>query len=421
VADSAPLAPGERALLGGVLRPLGRSTGLPATAYTSPDMFAWEQVVFFEGGWVCLGRSADLSNPGDQAASAFGDEGILLVRGDDGVLRGFCNVCRHRGHELLPAGDTSTRTTIQCPYHAWAYRLDGRLLGAPGYRGLDPEEFGLAPARVAEWHGWAFANASGDAPAIEDWMGNLEDTVRFHEPERLVTGATHEYVVEANWKIVTENYHECYHCSNIHPELCKVTPPDSGHDMFRSGIWAGGSMDLRSHARTMSLTGETDATPLRGLDDEQRRSVYYYGLFPNLLISLHPDYVMTHLIRPLRPAASLVECRWLFQPEDVGRPGFDPAFAVEFWDLTNRQDWAAVESVQRGVRSRGYRPGPLSPREQQVRQFDTIVAQGYLTGRPTPPIPDDVDGTTGLRVAGASRRTGADDRVDVSDATIAGG
>jgi Rieske 2Fe-2S family protein len=340
---------------------------------------------FFAAGWVCLGRSADLAAPGDQAAFAAGDDSVLLVRGDDGALRGFFNVCRHRGHELVTVGGSVARGTIQCPYHAWAYRLDGRLLGAPGYRGLDPVEFGLAPARVAEWHGWAFANASGDAPSPTEWMGNLDEVVRPHEPERLVTGATHEYVVAANWKVIHENYHECYHCSNIHPELCRVTPPESGEDLVRDGLWAGGSMDLRPHAATMSLTGESRGTPLRGLDEHQRRQVNYCGLFPNLLISLHPDYVLSHRLEPLGPDVTRVECEWLFSPEALERDGFDPGYAVEFWDLVNRQDWSACESVQRGVSSRAYRPGPLSAREDAVYRFLTMIARAYVDGRVAPP------------------------------------
>ncbi len=382
----------ERERLGAVLRPLGESFALPGAAYTSPDVFAWEMGTFFASGWVCVGRSADLERAGDQAAFAVGDDGVVLVRGEDGALRGFFNVCRHRGHELLEVGGSASRGTIQCPYHAWAYRLDGRLLGAPGNSDLDPDTFRLSSAPVAEWHGWAFVNASGDAPPFADWIGNLEELVVRHEPERLVTAATRDYVVAANWKVLHENYQECYHCSNIHPELCRVTPPDSGRDLVRDGLWAGGSMDLRPHAATMSLTGESAGTPLRGLDDGRRRRVYYCGLFSNLLISLHPDYVLTHLLRPLAPGTTAVECRWLFQPEDLARADFDPGDAVDFWDLTNRQDWAAVESVQRGASSRGFRPGPLSDREQSVRQFDTMVARGYLTGRPAPPLADEVDG-----------------------------
>ena len=387
-ADRAPLAPEDALALDAVTRPLGESSALPGGAYTSREVFDWEMERFFVAGWVCLGRSADLAGAGARAAYRVGPESVLLSRGEDGELRGFFNVCRHRGHELLPVGGSAAGRTIQCPYHGWAYHLDGRLRGAPGYRGLDPDEMALAPVRVAEWRGWAFANVSGDAPPLAEWLGNLDDLVAGHDPGGLVSAASEQYVVAANWKAVHENYHECYHCSNIHPELCRVTPPDSGIDMVRSGIWAGGSMDLRPHAQTMSFTGESGGTPIRSLDDGARRQVYYFGLFPNLLISLHPDYVLTHLLRPLAPDATSIECRWLFQPEDVERDGFDPGYAVEFWDRTNRQDWAAIESVQRGASSRAYRPGPLSERELCARQFDTIVAQGYLTGRPASPLSD---------------------------------
>jgi Rieske 2Fe-2S family protein len=277
-----------------------------------------------------------------------------------------------------------------CPYHAWVYDLDGRMRGAPGFSGLDRAEFGLHAARVEEWHGWAFVNPSGDAPPLAEHLGDLEDHVRDHEPERLLVGAEHSYVVESNWKIAHENYHECYHCSNIHPELCAVTPPDSGRDLRPSGVWSGGSMDLRPGAVTMSLTGESDATPLRGLSPKQRREVLYVGLVPNLLISLHPDYVLTHRLTPLAAGRTEIECQWLFSPEDVSSQGFDPAFAVEFWDITNRQDWHAIESVYRGMGSRRFVPGPLSEREGCVRLFDVLMARAYLSGQPVPPLAEDM-------------------------------
>jgi Rieske 2Fe-2S family protein len=254
--------------------------------------------------------------------------------------------------------------------------------------GLDCDANALTPVRATEWHGFVFLNVSGDAPDLAQHIGNLNTFVADHEPERLVQGAGIDYDVRANWKLAQENYQECYHCSNIHPELCAVTPPESGVDFGPTGVWVGGSMDLRPHAQTMSFTGESGAAPLRGLDDKMRRRVLYFGLFPNLLISLHPDYVMTHRIVPLATDRTIIECRWFFAPEEVARDGFDPSYAVEFWDLTNRQDWEAIESVQRGVSSRGYRQGPLSVREDGVRQFDTIVAQGYLTGRLHRPIRD---------------------------------
>ncbi len=197
--------------------------------------------------------------------------------------------------------------------------------------------------------------------------------------------ARHDYVVEANWKIVVENYHECYHCPSIHPELCQVSPPDSGINLAPTGSWVGGTMDLHPEAETMSMTGESFGVTMRGLDATQRRQVLYFGLFPNLLISIHPDYVLTHRLQPLAPDQTYVECEWLFSREAVESEGFDPSYARDFWDITNRQDWRACEGVQRGVSSRGYRQGPLSPREDAVYQFITMVARGYLEGEVSRP------------------------------------
>jgi glycine betaine catabolism A len=196
----------------------------------------------------------------------------------------------------------------------------------------------------------------------------------------------------ANWKIVVENYHECYHCPEIHPELCLVTPPRSGRALAATGMWMGGSMDLRDDAETMSLSGRSSGAPLRGLDADERRQVLYFALFPNLLLSLHPDYVMTHRIEPLAPDRTRIECHWLFPPEARQREDFDPSYAAEFWDLTNTQDWAACESVQRGASSRGYRQAPLSELEDEVWQFLALVARGYLEGRTpdrVPPVGND--------------------------------
>ena len=182
-----------------------------------------------------------------------------------------------------------------------------------------------------------------------------------YECGRLVVGAEHHYELAANWKLAIENYHECYHCSSIHPQLCRVSPPDSGASFAGGGLWIGGSMELVDGAETMSLDGRSGASPLRGLAGAKLREVLYLQLVPNLLLSVHPDYVMTHVLEPLRPGRTRVACQWLFPPEQFARADFDPAYAVDFWDITNRQDWAACESVQRGVASRGFQPGPLSP------------------------------------------------------------
>ena len=202
-----------------------------------------------------------------------------------------------------------------------------------------------------------------------------------------MVGARMEYVASANWKLLVENYHECYHCTQIHPELCLVTPPTSGANYRPSGLWVGGVMDLMEHAQTMSLTGASQAPPLPGLDEGQRRHVYYLGLFPNLLLSLHPDYVLSHRLEPIAPDRTRVECELLWPPEVIGQAGFDPSYALEFWDITNKQDWSACESVQRGLASPHASPGPLSPAEDAVYSYVTSIAQGYLGQSVWNPVP----------------------------------
>jgi phenylpropionate dioxygenase-like ring-hydroxylating dioxygenase large terminal subunit len=381
--------PIDPASLASVLAPLGRARTLPAEAYVSEEVFAWERRSFYGGSWVAVGRSSLAEHPGDQTAIEVGTEGLLLTRDQDGLLHGFYNVCRHRGHELLECGTTTNRKGIKCPYHAWVYGLDGRLRGAPRFKQLpssDPVYEGLVRVGVAEWHGWVFVNASGEAPSFAEHIGNLDELVAPYGPETLVVGATHEYDVRANWKVVVENYHECYHCTSIHPELCRVTPPSSGDSRDPTGLWVGGSMDLMPHAETMSLSGRSEGMPISGLDQALLRQVFYLGLFPNFLISPHPDYVMTHRLQPVAPGLTRIECQWLFPAEAVAKPGFDPGYAIEFWDLTNRQDWRACEAVQRGVSSRGYRQGPLAIEEDNVHQFQTMVAGGYLEGAPVRPV-----------------------------------
>jgi Rieske 2Fe-2S family protein len=381
--------PIDPALLEPVMRPFPQALTLPAEAYTSPEVLEWEKRRFFEGSWVCAGRATDLSKPGDQRALGVGREGILLVRGDDGRLRGFYNVCRHRGHELLECGASRNQRGIKCPYHAWVYGLEGDLRAAPRFGdvpGFDKSDYPLVQARVVEWNGWVFVNASGDAPEFGDHIGNLGMAVDPYSPERLVLGASHEYEVAANWKIIVENYLECYHCSSIHPELCLVSPPESdkGYVEPPSGAWIGGPMDLREHAETMSLTGESKGVTIPGLPEELRREVGYAAVLPNILISPHPDYVMTHRLEPLSTDRTWVECQWLFPPEAWERESFSPDYAEEFWDITNREDFLACESVQRAVEGRGYRQGPMSTWESGVWEQMALIARSYLEGRLLP-------------------------------------
>ncbi len=377
----APLAPEA---LAESLKPFGQSTMLPRAAYVDPAVFEWEQRHFFGGGWMCVGRSEAVANPGDQRAELAGAGSVLLTRDDDGVLRAFANTCRHRGHELLPCGGTASQGVIICPYHAWTYGLNGELRAAAGFKnrpGFRAEQWGLIELPVAEWNGLVFADGSGKAAPLDDALATLGELIAGYEMSRLVVAGTHEYDAAANWKILTENYHECYHCPSIHPELCRVSPPKSGENYQLPGTWVGGTMDLRDGMSTMSLDGASHSLPLRGLDEQGLRTVLYVNVFPNVLISLHPDYVMVHRLTPLAADRTKIECTWAFAPEATARPGFDPSYAIDFWDITNRQDWAACESVQRGLSSPHAVPGPLSPAEDAVYEYVTMIARGYL-GQP---------------------------------------
>jgi Rieske 2Fe-2S family protein len=379
-----PPAPLDPAAVEQALLPFGESRMLPPAAYVDPAVFEWEKRHMFGGGWVYVCRSDQVADPGDMRAEPLGTVGVLLARDEEGVLHAFANTCRHRGHELLPCGVSAQQKVIICPYHSWTYGLNGSLRAAAGFKNLPgfvTAEWGLAELPAAEWHGLVFVDASGTAGPLVDCLGSLEEYVAPYEIERLVVAGQHDYDAAANWKILTENYHECYHCPTIHPELCKVSPPKSAENYSAPGIWIGGSMDLRDGMATMSLDGTSSGAVLRGLDATGLRTVVYVGIFPNLLLSLHPDYVMAHKMIPLAANRTKIECTWAFAPESLARPGFDPGYAVEFWDVTNRQDWHACEAVQRGLSSPHAAPGPLSQEEDAVYQFVTMVARGYRGDR----------------------------------------
>jgi len=379
-----PLAPLDPGAVADSLRPFGESRMLPPAAYVDPAVFAWEQKHFFDGGWTCVGFAAELANPGDHRAVPLGPGSVLLSRDEDGDLHAFANTCRHRGHELLPCGGSAQGKSIVCPYHSWTFNLCGNLKAAKGFKGtpgFDDSQWGLIELPVTDWHGLIFVDGSGTVGPMEPALAELDELVAPYEPERLVIAGRHSYDAAANWKILTENYHECLHCPMIHPELCQVSPPKSGENYEPSGPWVGGWMDLRPGMDTMSLDGTSLGVPLRGLDATGLRTIIYVNIFPNVLLSLHPDYVMTHLLTPLAADRTLIECTWAFAPEAMEKADFDPAYAVEFWDITNRQDWSACESVQRGLTSAHAMPGPLAPDEDAVFQFVTQVARGYA-GQP---------------------------------------
>jgi Rieske 2Fe-2S family protein len=369
---------------------------LPAAAYTDPAVLAWERAHLFAGGWVAVAHASSVAADGSQLAAAVGSGSVLVFREGD-AIRGFANVCRHRGHELLGVGERACRDTLRCPYHGWTYDLDGRRRAAStvdaggdaargvdqrrrarhGSAGFDPDPDGHALGAIAveEHLGWVFANGDGRAPPIADVFGGLDSVLGPYDAGALALVARHTYDVAANWKVIHENYQECLHCPFIHPELCRVSPPESGDNLAPGPGWVGGWMDLGDHAATMSMTGAAVAAPRPRLDERARRRVAYVALLPSLLVSAHPDYVLTHLLEPLSVDRTRVTCEWLADP---GTAVDGLADAVALWHVTNREDWAACESVQRGLASGAYVPGPLAPREDAVHAVVQWFAERYL-------------------------------------------
>ncbi|MFT4009857.1 MAG: aromatic ring-hydroxylating dioxygenase subunit alpha [Nocardioidaceae bacterium] len=376
-ADAAPL---DLDQVRRAMAPFGQSRMLPVAAYTDEAVLAWEKERIF-GDWVCVGRGEKLRQPRTAMAFPWGNVSVLVTRAADGELRAFENTCRHRAHELLPCGGSSETRMIVCPYHAWTYEHDGHLRNAPKYPkdgSFDKSAFSLTRLAVREWHGWIFVAEEGKHSDFTERIGELEQIVANYDGAQLLTAASHSYDIAANWKVIIENYQECYHCPSIHPELCAVSPPQSGENIDREGDWVGGWMALREGMATMSLDGHSDGQVISRLDEVESKTVMYIAVMPNLLISLHPDYVMTHLLTPITPDQTHVTCSWAFPREVAEREGFDPSYAVDFWDITNRQDWAACESVQRGIKASGYEPGPLAPDEDGVYQFTSLMARRYL-------------------------------------------
>lgn len=366
-----------------VLTSLPDAFALPAEAYTAPDIFAFEQDMLERHGWVCVGRADEVAELGAQRAVEVAGEGLLIVRNADDVAV-FVNACRHRGHELVQRGCSVKRATVWCAYHAWVYRLDGTLRTAPRFGNLaerDPLGMGLTCVRSEEWGGFLFVNLSGDAPALSTVVGNLEELLQPYELAGLTRTARHEYDVAANWKLLVENYLECYHCPSTHPELSKVQRTVHGMDFEESGLWLGGFLDLDNKACSMSLDGSGPAWTFPGLDMDRARQVCYHVLLPGLFITAMHDYVVTHRLEPQAPDRTRVVCEVLFS-HDLLAKDTDPAYASDFWHVTNQQDWRACTSVQRGMTRSHYRPGPLAIQEEGLHRFLGTMASVYRGRRP---------------------------------------
>ena len=339
---------------------------LPREYYIAPEIYVEEMERIFFERWLCVGRAAELANSGDFVVRTVAAESLIVVRGQDGVVRAFYNVCRHRGTRLCEEARGRFSETIQCPYHAWTYTLDGALIGAPhmgDVAGFDKRDYPLHAAAVATWDGFLFLNLAREPEPLEQALAPLVGRFRRFNLATLRSARRIEYDVQANWKLVFQNFSECLHCPVIHPGLVKLTPYTSGENDLFEGPYLGGYMVITKEGGSLTLSGRACGAPVGELPAEDHNRVYFYSIFPNMLLSLHPDYVMFHTLWPQGPGRTTITCEWLFNPKSFEQAGFDPDDAVRFWDETNRQDWHICELAQAGIASRAYEPGPYSPRE----------------------------------------------------------
>lgn len=346
---------------------------LPAIAFTSAELFAAEQRHLFGTRWLCVGREADIAVPGAYVLREIGPESLIIVRDQRGTIHAHFNVCRHRGTRLCEAARGTFGQTIQCPYHAWTYGLDGRLIGVPDIKELDDfckDDHPLHEAECTTWEGFIFVNLSEDAEPFVSAFAPLIDKWSAWNLPALRSQGRVTYEVRANWKLVVQNYSECYHCSPVHPALVKLSPPTSGGNDLTDGPFLGGYMDVPEPGGSLTLSGRACGLPVGDLDPADLQRVYYYTLFPNVLLSLHHDYVMVHTLWPRGPGHTTIECEWLFHPDTSATAGLDPQDGIAFWDRTNREDWHVSELTQLGVASSRYTPGPYSAREAMSAAFD---------------------------------------------------
>jgi len=381
--------------------PLLQAT-LPGRYYTSRAMLAIEKERILSRSWMCAGRVDSLTKAGHAICVEVAGESVLIVRDRLDRLHGFFNVCRHRGTRLCTEESAEYRSTIRCPYHGWAYGLDGRLLAVPNLREMPAsvkERHGLRPVRITQWAGYVWICLDNRAeslaaqvePQLRARLGSPEVLERYRL-EDLALAKTIVYNVQANWKALVENFTECYHCRAIHPELTAAIPEfASGYGSISGG--RGHGAEFAAGLDGFSRSGHATRRPLPGIDADER---LFYGviLLPNVFLILVPDHVAFFRLEPLGPDQTRVTCDWLFEREAIVDPAFDPSDAVELLDITNRQDFEVCERCQLGMGSRSFQSGGvLVPHEHLILDFYEYLGRqiGLREGRNWPERPEDLE------------------------------
>jgi Rieske 2Fe-2S family protein len=352
----------------GVLAPLARATPLPSRAFTDPGSLALERAAIFARTWTCVGREDEVALPGQFLC----EDGVAVVRGPDLELRAFHDVCRHRATPLLDTPCGRVRE-IACPYHGWTYELTGALRHAPDApEGFDRAAHGLFPVRVACALGFVFVQRGPSAPSLDAWLDVVPPWLVECTPARLSRAHRSTWEVEANWKLLVANFQESHHFPRVHPALERLTPTVRATSWRADGPWLGGVMDLVDDAETVSTTRKRGARPFVA-HETRRRQVHDAMLFPTLLTSLQPDYLLTYRLVPRAVDRTRVVADVLVHPE----ASREVADVIDFWSIVNAEDRAICERQQRGLASPAWRPSVYATVEDGVHAFEGMIARAY--------------------------------------------
>jgi Rieske 2Fe-2S family protein len=364
---------------------------LPGSYYTDEAVFALEQQRVFEAMWFCAVRAAELDKPGVFKTVQVGAESVIVSRSRAGQVRAFFNVCRHRGSRLCTEESGEVNRAFQCPYHAWTYDLDGKLIAAPNLTkmpDIDRVAYGLHGVAVREWLGYVWVCLADPPPsfeetviqAVRDRLGDVESIERY-DVAQLAVGRRIVYDVRANWKLIIENFMECYHCATIHPELTEVLPEFA--DGYAAQYYVGHGAEFGTDVEGFTIDGSEGLDVIPGIAADQDRRYYAITVRPQVFINLVPDHVIVHRMFPRAVDRTVVECDWLYLPSVV-ESGRDVSRSVELFHRVNQQDFDACERCQPSMSSRMYRDGGvLVPSEHHIGDFHEWLL-GQLGDTPVP-------------------------------------
>ena len=364
--------------------------GLPSHYYYDPAHYQRELEAIWYQQWIYCCRAEEIAEPRDYKVVRIGDESVILTRNLDGELRAFHNTCRHRGSVLCTQERGRFKgKAIVCPYHQWAYSLDGELVGTPHRLdggGFRLEDYPLYRVAVAQWAGFVFVHLSGEEQlALGDALGEEPSRLANWKIEDLRVGHRTSAPIACNWKIFWENFSECLHCPGLHPELSRLVP------IYKRGLVSEEQLPdfeppplgdarpeapLRQGAVTWTTDGQTKLPYFEGLTDEEKgRGQTFATVEPSFFLVAHVDYVRVIRLMPLGPENAEISMEWLFHPSALEREDFDLEHATALGEIVSEQDRRACEINQRGLRSRAHRQGVLVPQENWVYAFQNWVRE----------------------------------------------